>query len=217
MDVVRPQAARAQEGDLAAADDEPPVSAIPSGALESIAVGEPWEEPEAYVGAIGRTMFDSGTSRDNTITVLLPKDQIGQVPSQSLVRINSILDGRTYLAIVVAGPFAEPDGLRADSPAVVTTSVRGGIFMPRFHGRVQVEVLGEQLETGLVPPRFRPLPNSPVFILGGAESVSLLRLEGDLRLGVAVGDEAMTVDVPSDRKSVLPRHTGVLGTTGAGK
>ena len=217
MDVVRPQAARAQEGDLAANDDEPPVSAIPSGALESIAAGEPWEEPAEYVGAIGRTMFDTGTSRDNTITVLLPKDEIGRVPSQSLVRINSILDGRTYLAIVVAGPFAEPDGLRADSPAVVTTSVRGGIFMPRFHGRVQVEVLGEQLETGLVPPRFRPLPNSPVFILGGAESISLLRLEGDLRLGVAVGDEAMTVDVPSDRKSVLPRHTGVLGTTGAGK
>lgn len=197
--------------------DEGTVAAIPSGALESIGMSEEWREPNAYVGAVGRTMFDAATSRDNTVTVLLPKDGIGRVPSQSLVRIDSVLDGRRYLGIVVAGPFAEPDGLRADSPAVVTTSVRGGIFMPRFHGRVQVELLGEQVDSGLVPPRFRPLPNSPVFVLDAGESVELLRLGGDIRLGVAVGDEDMTVDVSGDRKSVLPRHTGVLGTTGAGK
>lgn len=36
-------------------------------------------------------------------------------------------------------------------------------------------------------------------------------------LGVAAGDETIDVKIPGDRKSVLPRHTGVLGTTGGGK
>src|SRR5438105_101619 len=88
-----------------------------------------WEEPEAYRGSIGRTMFDTPGAKDNTITVLLPTESVQQVPAQSLVRINSHPDGRTYLGIVVAGPFAEPDGLRADAPAIVTTAVRGATFM----------------------------------------------------------------------------------------
>ena len=57
-------------------------------------------------GAIGSTMFDSPTSEDNSVTVLLADDHIADVPSQSLVRIKS-KDGRRYLGTVVAGPFAE--------------------------------------------------------------------------------------------------------------
>lgn len=135
-----------------------------------------WEEPEAYRGSVGRTMFDTPGARDNTITVLLPTDAVQQVPAQSLVRIDSHPDRRRYLAIVVAGPFAEPDGLRADAPAIVTTAVRGATFMPRYHGRVQVEIIGEQLASGtMVPPRFRPLPNSPVFVVNSDEGGDLPR------------------------------------------
>jgi len=177
-----------------------------------------WEEPEAYRGSIGRTMFDTPGAKDNTITVLLPTDSLQLVPAQSLVRINSYPDERHYLGIVVAGPFAEPDGLRADAPAIVTTAVRGATFMPRYHGRVQVEIIGQELITGtLVPPRFRPLPNSPVFVLGSAEKAKILNVDGTMLLGVAAGDEDIEVKIAGDRKSVLPRHTGVLGTTGAGK
>lgn len=177
-----------------------------------------WEEPEAYRGSIGRTMFDTPGAKDNTITVLLPTESVQQVPTQSLVRIKSYPDERHYLGIVVAGPFAEPDGLRADAPAIVTTAVRGATFMPRYHGRVQIEIIGEQLDTGtLVPPRFRPLPNSPVFVVDSAEKSKILDVDGTMLLGVAAGDEAIDVKIAGDRKSVLPRHTGVLGTTGGGK
>jgi hypothetical protein len=177
-----------------------------------------WEEPETYRGSLGRTMFDTPGAKDNTITVLLPTDSVQQVPAQSLVRINSHPDGRIYLGIVVAGPFAEPDGLRADAPAIITTAVRGATFMPRYHGRVQVEIIGEQLEAGtLVPPRFRPLPNSPVFVLDSSEKAEILKVDGTMQLGVAVGDESIDVKIAGDRKSVLPRHTGILGTTGGGK
>ncbi|HEV8638567.1 MAG TPA: DUF853 domain-containing protein, partial [Chloroflexota bacterium] len=181
--------------------------------------GGAWELPEDEVDAVGRTAFDATTSQDGTVTVLLPKEGIGRVPSQSMVRIESKEDGRTYQAVVVEGPFAEPDGLRPDAPVVVTTTVRGGFFLPRYHGRVSVELIGEVVEGSagervLVPPRFRPLPNSPVFALGPEETAKALKLGGELRIGRAVGQEDVAVAVPIGSKEVLPRHTAVLGTTG---
>ncbi|HXG36826.1 MAG TPA: ATP-binding protein [Dehalococcoidia bacterium] len=199
------------------------VQALPEAVLESIdqqveQAGGEWREPPEYEGSVGRTMFDTPASADGTVTVLLPRENIGALPSQSLVRIKSVGDGRSYLGAVVKGPFAEPDGLRADAPIVVTATVRGGIFMPKYHGRLQVELIGEELEDGgVVPPRRRPLPNSPVFVLTPDETASVLRIGGDIRLGLADGQEDIEVTVPSASKSVLPRHTGILGTTGAGK
>src|SRR6266508_5791818 len=173
--------------------------------------------PEDEDGAIGRTMFDTPGAQDGSITILLPRDSISLVPIQSMVRINSTGDRRRYLGIVTSGPFAEPDGLRADANVIVTTSVRGGILMPRYHGRVQVELLGEELDGQLVPPRFRPLPNSVVTVLETGEKAAALRAGGTLQLGSVLGDEDVQVGIPVDKKSVLPRHTAVLGTTGGGK
>jgi hypothetical protein len=180
--------------------------------------GGAWRERPEDRDAVGRTMFDLPTSDDNTVTVLLPRESIGRVPSQALVRIFSPEDGRTYLAVVVKGPFAEPDGLRADAPVMVTTSVHGAVFLPRYHGRVQVEILGEELDGGtLMPPRFRPLPNSRVYLLGREETERALKIAGELRLGLAVGHQDLEVRLPARTKAVLPRHLGILGTTGGGK
>ncbi|HZS00046.1 MAG TPA: ATP-binding protein [Chloroflexota bacterium] len=167
--------------------------------------------------AIGATMFDLPNSQDGTVTVLLPRENIRLAPSQALVRIKSPGQA-TYLGIVTAGPFAEPDALRGDSHMLVTVATRGGNLLPPYHGRVQVTLLGEEQRDGtLAPPRLRPLPNSPVFALDEAESARLLRAEGDIRLGLVVGYDNLVVGVPSKDKAVLPRHTAVLGTTGGGK
>jgi DNA helicase HerA-like ATPase len=190
---------------------------LPTEFLEPITDVSRYEEPEETRGSIGRTMFDTPGAQDGSITVLLPKDTIQSVPIQSLVRITSVGDNRRYLGMVTSGPFAEPDGLRADANVIVTTSVRGGILMPRYHGRVQVELLGEELENRLVPPRFRPLPNSPVHVLGPAEKRAAFHPDGDIGLGVLMGDSEVTIGIPSDKKSVLPRHLAILGTTGGGK
>jgi hypothetical protein len=129
-------------------------------------VGGPWARPAEYEGCVGVTMFDSGSSQDGTVTVLLPKDSIDLLPSQALVRILSLPDNREYLAAVVAGPFAEPDGLSADATPIVASTVRGGLLMPPFHGRAQLSLIGERLKSGtIVPPRRRSRPNSPVFVL----------------------------------------------------
>ncbi len=188
---------------------------------EIAAAGGEWQEGEEFKGAVGRTMFDTPSSQDNTLTVLMAPDRIAKLPSQSLVRIKSRAkdkggDGRQYLGAVTQGPFAEPDGLRADAPIVVTTTVRGAAFMPKYHGRVQVEILGEEVDGSCVPPRFRPLPNSPVFAISDQETSDILGLAGEIELGYAVGFENMPVRIPK-RKTVLPRHLAVMGTTGGGK
>lgn len=185
--------------------------------------GEPGPDPE-LVGAIGAMMFDLPTSEDGAVTVLVPQADIQRTPSQALVRIKS-RDGRSYLGIVTAGPFAEPDSLRGDSFMLQTVATRGGNYLPPYHGRVEVALLGEEQEDRTVdpprltlsPPRLRPLPNSLAFALDDAESAAVLRAEGDIRLGLVVGYDRVVVGVPPELKAVLPRHTAVLGTTGGGK
>lgn len=186
-------------------------------AEESARGGGEWRPP--FPGSIGSTMYDTPVSEDGTITVLMPPESIEKLPAQALVRIESRGDQRRYLAAVVKGPFAEPDGVRADAPLIVTTAVRGATpFLPRFHGRAQVHLLGEQTANGaLMPPRYRPLPNSPVYPLSREETEQALGMRGKVRLGVTVGHEDITVMVPADSKSVFPRHTAILGTTGGGK
>ena len=169
-------------------------------------------------GVIGWTMFDTPTARDGTVVALLPKGQVGSVPNRGLVRIESRRDGRAYLGIVQEGPFAEPDGLRGDAPLVVTVQVRSGrMLLPQYHGRVHIELMGQRSGNTVVPPRFRPMPSSPVFMLDAEETRDLLGCDGDIALGLASGYNDLEVGIPSERKSALPRHTGVLGTTGAGK
>jgi uncharacterized protein len=184
---------------------------------EIAAAGGPAVVPPEFAGSIGRTLFDLPGSADLTVTVLLPDAHLHEAPSQSLVRIRS-KDGKRYLGVVTAGPFAEPDGLRGDSPMLQAVATHGGDYLPPYHGRVQVSILGEELaDDTLVPPRLRPLPNSPVWVLGDDESGKVLKCGGDVRLGLAAGHEGVVVGVPSQVKAVFPRHTAILGTTGGGK
>lgn len=186
--------------------------------------GGEWEEDPNCKGADGMTMFDVPGSQDNLITVLLPKKKVRNIGAHSLIEIRSRTkenggDGRIYRGIVVAGPFHEPDGIRADAHMMITTTVHGAIFMPNYHGKVQIELLGEMYNDILMPPRFRPLPNSPVFVLSKEETAKALKVDADpgVTLGMAIGHDDIEVKIPSDKKTVLPRHIGILGTTGGGK
>jgi hypothetical protein len=182
------------------------------------AAGGPAAARPEDAGSIGKTLFDLPGSTDLTVTVVVPKENLRAAAAQALVRVRSTDDGRRYLGVVTAGPFAEPDGIRGDSPVLTAVATHGGDYLPPYHGRVQVTILGEELaDGGLVPPRLRPLPNSPVFVLDDAEAGRVLRCGGDVRLGLAVGHAGVPVGAPSDLKSVFPRHTAVLGTTGGGK
>lgn len=175
------------------------------------------ELPAAYSGAFGRTMFDTPGSSDGEVTVVMHADNIEGVTSQTLVRIESYPDGRRYVGSVGAGPFYEPDGIRADSTALVISAVNGAIGMPGHHGRIEVSILGEERDGRIGPANRRPRPNSPVRTVLDEEMSGILGLEGDFALGAVMGHDTVDVLVPVHKKSVLYRHTAVLGTTGGGK
>ena len=104
------------------------ITAVPEAALSAIdqqieEAGGAFEEPEGYKGSVARTMFDTPSSEDGTVTVLIPREKMEVLASQSLVRLRSVHDNRSYLGAVVRGPFAEPDGLKADAPVLVTATV----------------------------------------------------------------------------------------------
>ena len=175
------------------------------------------ELPSAYRGSFGRTLFDTSGSTDGELTVVMHADQIEKVTSQALLRIVSHPDDRRYVATVTAGPFYDPDGIRADSTALVISAVNGAIGMPGHHGRVEVSILGSEIDGRIGPANRRPMPNSPVFTVHDNEMAKILGLEGDFPLGVVMGHQAVEVPVPVHKKSVLYRHTAILGTTGGGK
>jgi DNA helicase HerA-like ATPase len=210
------------EDDLFASAPEDIAQRIPEEAFKQLeedmrSAGGPYLPAEEREGAVGVTMFDTPTSADDTVLVLLPREQMGTLPSQATVRIKSLLDKRVYLGVVIRGPFALPDGLRADAPPIVSTAIRGGFFLPEYHGLVEVEIAGEERKGQLHPHRFRPLPNSPVFALCEEEVRMFLKTGGEVRLGRAYGHENLEVAFSAQQKEVLPRHTAVLGTTGGGK
>lgn len=169
--------------------------------------------------AVGFTHFDMSASQDNLITVLLTRDDLHQLASQTLVRVKSREDKRAYLGVVVRGPFAEPNAVPANSTMAIGVVTHGKKLAYTFdyHGRAEIEIVGEEVDGVLKPPRFRPRPQSPVFLLDDAESTRVLGTSGDMCLGLVVGYEKMEARLNPHDKSVLPRHTGIIGTTGGGK
>ncbi|WP_420714990.1 ATP-binding protein [Corallococcus sp. bb12-1] len=169
--------------------------------------------------AVGFTHFDTAGSEDNLISVLSTKEDLPRLASQTLVRVKSREDKRSYLGVVVSGPFAEPNAVPANSSMAIGVVTHGKKLTYTFdyHGRAEVELLGEEVGGVLHPPRFRPRPQSPVFILDEEESARVLGVGGPLSLGMVVGYEGMEARLNPRDKSILPRHTGIIGTTGGGK
>ena len=184
-------------------------------------LGGPYTPSQETVGAVGHTHFDGPAAEDGTVTVLIEKKNMDMLPSQAMVRIKSLDDHgtlqRTYLGAVVKGPFAEPDGIPVNSPLLEQNTVQGSRLLARYHGRAHVQIVGEEADGQLVPPRLRPRPNSSVHVLSEEETSSALKLGGDLRLGLVMGHENLAVHVPTTDKGVLPRHVAVVGSTGGGK
>lgn len=199
---------------------------LPADALEELEELKPLADeaaaslPDDLRDAVAFTHFDTASSQDNLVTVLLTRDDLHRLASQTLVRIKSLEDGHDYLGVVVRGPFAEPDAISANSTLAVGVVVQGKKLTYTFdyHGRAEIEILGEDAGEGkVVPPNRRPRPKSPVFLLGDAESKQVLGLSGEVSLGLVMGYESMEARIDALDKSILPRHTGIIGTTGGGK
>ncbi len=188
-------------------------------ALEELADSETKELDPELEKAVGFTHFDTSASHDNLVTILTTRDDLHLLASQTLVRVKSNEDKRSYLGLVVRGPFAEPDAVSANSTIAIGVVVQGKKLTYTFdyHGRAEIEILGEESDGKLVPPGRRPRPKSPVYLLDDAESEHVLGMAGDMCLGMVVGYEYMEARFHPMDKAILPRHTGIIGTTGGGK
>lgn len=194
-----------------------PVSAAQTLAEDAANNGGAFAEDPDYQGSFGRTLFDDRASEDGTVTVVFPPERIGDIPSQSLIRIVSKPDRHEYIASVTSGPFCEPDGLAAQAPQLIVTAVRGHQTLPRHHGRLQATILGEKTPKGLIPARLRPRPNAAVHLVPSADVATILNLVGNARLGLLNGHDDVEIKIDTKKKSILPRHTAHIGTTGGGK
>ena len=179
--------------------------------------------PDPPNGTVGFTHFDAPGSEDDQVTVLLTRANLEALTPGAMVRIESPADGdapaRAFQGAVIAGPYAEPDGLAAASPIAVATTLGGKarVLLPNYHGRCVVQVTAEMVDGRANPPRHRPRPNSPVIPLSDEETADALGFVGDVRLGSLLGNANVPVHLDTRNKHQLPRHLGVLGTTGGGK
>ncbi|EPX63077.1 Bipolar DNA helicase [Cystobacter fuscus DSM 2262] len=187
--------------------------------FEELAKASPLELDPELEKAVGFTHFDTSSSEDNLITVLTTRADLQKLASQTLVRVKSREDNRSYLGVVVRGPFSEPDAIAANSTMAVGVVVQGKKLTYTFdyHGRADIELLGEEVDDKLEPPVLRPRPKSPVFLLDEKESARVLGLGGSMCLGLVAGYARMEARLDPRDKSILPRHTGIIGTTGGGK
>jgi hypothetical protein len=173
----------------------------------------PWDPDDGD----GRTLFDTPQSEDGTVLAVFPQSRFARWRSQALAHIQSAEDGRVYLAQVVRGPYAAPIGLSANTPALVVTQVENALFTPPYHGWAGLEILAEVRDGQRQVPLYRPRPNSRIRLLNPDETRAALDCDGNLRLGRAVGLPDLHVGLHSHEKHHIPRHTLVVGTTGAGK
>jgi uncharacterized protein len=76
-----------------------PVSADTLASLTAVAeeVGGAYKPRPGTEGAVAYTHFDTPSSEDNAITILLTKEHMNQLPSQTLVRIKSLNDDEQSL------------------------------------------------------------------------------------------------------------------------
>ncbi len=178
--------------------------------------GGPTDAPFQPDDADGRTLFDTPGSDDGSVVVVFPQDRFAIWRFQALVHIRST-DDKLYLGQVARGPYAAPNGLPANSPLLLATQIEGTMFTPPYHGWVEVAILGEVQDGATMSPVSRPRPNSSVKLLTPAETKAAMNCDGKLHLGQAVGHPDLPVGLDPKEKHHIPRHTLVVGTTGAGK
>ena len=199
---------------------------VDDGLLDDFDEPGPSALPEPPDGTVGYTHFDAPGSEDDQVTVLLARRHLDSVVPGAMVRLESPADPlgqdahhREFQGVVVAGPYTEPDGLGAASPIATATTLGGKarVLLPNYHGRATVQVTAEKLLDAWGPPQHRPRPNSPVVPLSDEETAAALKFDGNVPLGALLGNPNVPLALDTRKKHQLPRHLGILGTTGGGK
>ncbi len=171
-------------------------------------------------GAIAYVHFDSVGTKSNMIEALVHHKDLTRIDRGLYVSILS-RDKRVYSGRIVEGPFYDPDALRRDSTPVQFIIMNQGerklLSLPEYHGRIQIEILGEERNEATYGAVRRPHPASPVFPYDATKMAQMLELRGNIRLGILDNYENVFVDLDEEDKGVMPRNMMTVGTIGSGK
>jgi hypothetical protein len=172
-------------------------------------------------GAVAFVHFDPNAAKSNMIEALVHRGDLTKIHRGLYVHIVSLKDERQYTGRVVEGPFYDPDALKRDSTPVQFIILNQGegkaLALPEYHGRVQIEVLGEERGGILYGATRRPHPASPIFPYNSDLMKEMLHMRGKIILGLLDNYENVLVRVDENDKGVVPRNWLTVGTVGSGK
>ncbi|MHB8595785.1 MAG: ATP-binding protein [Ktedonobacteraceae bacterium] len=177
-------------------------------------------DEQQYKDAIAFVHFDAPSTKSNMVEALVHYDDLGQIERGKYVRIFCKRDRKEYTGRILEGPFFDPDALKRDStPVQFIIMNQGGKkpFIPEYHGRIVVEILGEERGGILLGAVRRPHPGSPIIPFQQAMMEKLLHLEGKICLGYLDNYEDTLVRIRENDKGVIPRNWLTVGTIGSGK
>jgi hypothetical protein len=170
--------------------------------------------------AIAFVHFDSPSAKSNLVDALVHSEDLEQIDRGRYVIIYSIKDQREYTGRIVEGPFFDPDALKRDStPIQFIIMNQGGKmpFIPEYHGRIVIEILGEERNGMMFGAVRRPHPGSPIKSYNKKMMQGMLKLEGNICLGHLDNYEDTLVLLKENDKGVIPRNWLTVGTIGSGK
>jgi hypothetical protein len=172
-------------------------------------------------GAIAFVHFDAPSTKSNMIEALVHHDKLTDIDRGRYVRIVCIGDNKEYTGRIVEGPFFDPDALKRDSTPVefivMNQSVGKVPLLPDYHGRIVVEILGEERNGALLGAVRRPHPGSPIKPYDTTMMQNMLNLRGEICLGYLDNYEETLVYLDEKDKGVIPRNLLTVGTIGSGK
>jgi DNA helicase HerA-like ATPase len=172
-------------------------------------------------GAIAFVHFDPTTAQSNVMDALVHYEDLDNIDRGLYVLIHSIADDRYYSGRIVEGPFYDPDALKRDSTPVQFIILNQGtgkvLSLPEYHGRISIEILGEERDGTRFGAVRRPRPGSPVKPYDSTMMKDMLNLSGNICLGYLDNYENTFVLIDEKDKGVIPRNWMTVGTIGSGK
>lgn len=171
--------------------------------------------------ALGFVNFDSGVGLNHEVEIRIPLTKLKELSRGKYLIIPHDDDDHFYLARMARGPFYTPDAVSRDSAFARASIVQAGDidFIPDYHGICFCELMGlfHYSSSHLSGIQTRPQPKSPVYNLPSEKIQELLKLNGNMYLGLLSGYENIKVYLDANSKVVLPRNIGIFGTVGSGK
>ncbi len=162
---------------------------------------------------IGLVYPDSSSAKGNISTVVIDESLGDFICVGSFVTIRST-NGGEFQAIVEGGPFWDPEAISEQTLAITMSR---GRWIPEYHVRYTVRLIGEVTVNGLRKRWSRPRPGDKVFLSTADDLQKVLKSGGNLYLGRTVNPSAFEIRLESSDRRIVGGRKIIVGIPGEGK